>query len=176
MRRSMLLLLSSFCVISNTVFAQPGPQWFGTWKSQDDGSSMTISASRMDFVRVRWDEKGHPETFNLIQRWTNRSNDAVGELEDVFGYSKKRVSPSDVSKRYEDALRLYRKDPVDFSVSDPDKSRRAIRTMAPGIYKVLWGYGGGDCGYSEYIIDGDRILEVSECKSHYDLRLFDRVR
>lgn len=162
--------------VANSAFAQLGPQWFGVWKSQGADGSMAISASRIDFGAEHLDEKGKRETFKSTLTWTNRSDDAAGELEMVFGYAKKRVSLSDISRNYEEALQQFRRDPTDFSISDPAKSRQAIGAMSPGVYKVMWSYTGGDCGYDEHIIDGDKILDVSECKYSYNVTLFHRVR
>lgn len=171
-RMSALLIMT----VANAAFAQPGPLWLGTWNNQGGDTSMTISASKLVFVAVHPDEKGKPETHTAALRWTNRSDDAAGELEEFFGYAKKRINLGDIAKRYEEALLAYRRDPTDFSVSDPAKSRQAISAMSPGIYKVLWSYSGGDCGYDEYIIDGDKILDVSECKYQFKVQLYNRVR
>lgn len=144
---------------ASQVGAQLGPQWFGTWKSEDGRSVKKISASGIDGMR-----------------WTSKSEDDLGDLYEVYGYSKKPSSPADISKRYERALRDYRKDPTDFNVSDPDESRRAINAIAPRIYKVMWSYEGGDCGFEEHVVDGDKMLVVSECKYGFGVRLFKRVR
>lgn len=175
-RHFLRLSVLALVAVANAAFAQLGPQWFGTWKSQDGNTTMSISESNIDFVVVRPDDRGRPEAFNSARHWTNRSDDAAGELEEVFGYAKKRVSPAGISKRYEEALRAYRRNAIDFSVSDPDRSRQAIGVMSPGIYKVMWSYSGGDCGYDEYIIDGDKVLDVDECKYHFKIQLFNRVK
>lgn len=172
LRVSVLLLLA----VANSAFAQLGPLWLGTWKSQDGDTTLTITESKIDYVEVRPDEKGKPETFNSTRHWTNRAEDAAGELEGVFGYAKKRVTPNGISKRYDESLQSYRRGAPDFTVSDPAMSRQAIGVMSPGVYKVMWSYSGGDCGYDEYIIDGDKILDVSECSYHFELRMFNRVR
>lgn len=166
----------SLLVVANAAYAQLGPQWSGTWKSDDGKTTMTISGSSIHYAVVRLNENERFETFNSIWHWTNRSDDAAGALEEAFGYAKKRVSPGDIAKRYEESLRAYRRNPIDFSVSDPDQSRRAIGVMSPGIYKVMWSYSGGDCGYDEYIIDGDKMLDVDECKYHFKIQLFNRVK
>jgi len=164
--------------LTNTAFAQLGPQWFGTWKNQDGNThtTMTISASKIEFTVVRPDEQGKPETFNFAHLWTNRSDDAAGELTAVFGYAKKRFPLPEISRNYEEALRQYRRDPSDFHVSDPARSRQAIGAMSPGVYKVMWSYSDGDCGYDEYVIDGDKILDVNTCKYRFNVKLFNRVR
>ena len=150
-------------------------QWLGTWKRQDGTTTLAISPSRIDISGMKRADDGKRSPFAYTLNWTDRSDDAAGQLDGVFGYSKKRTSPADIAKRYEEALRAYKKDPTDFSVSDPGPSRAAIATMAPGVYKIMWSYTGGDCGYDEYIIDGDKILDVSECKYRFQVEMLNRV-
>ena len=83
-------------------------------------------------------------------RWSN--SDVSDES---FGLSKERTSPAAIRKRYEEAVTQFEKDPTDFGISDPQSSRAAIAAISPGVYKVMWSYAGGDCGYSEYILDGE---------------------
>lgn len=79
-------------------------------------------------------------------------------------------------KQYEAALSVFKKDPADYFVSDPKSSRAAIAAISPGTYKIIWSDGGVDCGYREFILDGDYLLEVDECKFHYVVRLYRRKR
>ena len=96
--------------------------------------------------------------------------------DESFGLSKERTSPAAIRKRYEEAVTQFEKDPTDFGISDPQSSRAAIAAISPGVYKALWSYAGGDCGYSEYILDGGRMLEFSECKYGFDITLYDRIQ
>jgi hypothetical protein len=172
LRISALLLIG----VANGASAQPSPQWLGVWKSQDGDVTMTISTSTIKFASVMPDENGKPEPREWTVVWRSPSDTARGELQGDFGYEKKRVSLPDIARRYEEALRAYRRDSTDFIISDPATSRQAIGAMSPGVYKVLWSDAGIDCDYDEYIIDGDKILDVDECKYRFIVRLFNRVR
>lgn len=152
-----------------------GPEWLGRWKSQDGKRVLLISRSKIEFSDLRKDDDGKSRWVTYEHDWSNArepSNDGAAG----FGYAKNSTSPGSVAKRYEDALRSYKQDPTDSSISDPAQSRQAISAISPGTYKVMWSHGGGDCDYGEYIVDGGRMLEVSECKYGFDVRLFDRAR
>lgn len=168
-----LLILSC---ISTPALAQLAPQWHGVWKSEDGKLTVKISGDEVEYLVDAKDENGKPETRSTKLKWTNRSDDAAGKLESVFGYSKKRVSLGEISRKYEESLRQYRKDPTDFTISDPSKARALIGAMSFGVYKVMWSYSGGDCGYDEYILDGDRILDITDCKYRHEVQLFTRLR
>lgn len=96
--------------------------------------------------------------------------------DESFGLSKERTSPAAIRKRYEEAVTQFEKDPTDFGISDPQSSRAAISAISQGVYKVMWSYSGGDCGYSEYILDGGRMLEFSECKYWFGVTLYNRIQ
>lgn len=176
-RCTQIMLGFVLLVTANHASAQLGPQWAGTWKSEDGHSIKRVTASRIDETFDPLGKKDMPEAHEGTLHWTNEPEEKAGpEIEGVFGYAKKPLSQRDISRRYEEALRSYRKDPTDFNVSDPVKSRHAINAIAPGIYKVMWSYGGGDCGFEEHVVDGDKMLVVSECKYGFGVRLFKRVR
>ena len=175
-RRTQIVLALVLLVTANHASAQIGPQWVGTWKSED-GSIKRVSASRIVETFDPEGKKDMPEAHEETLQWTNEPEEKAGpEIEGVFGYAKKPLSQRDISKRYEEALRRYRKNPTDFNVSDPVKSRQAIDAIAPGIYKVMWSYGAGDCDFEEHVVDGDKMLVVTECKYGFGVRLFNRVR
>jgi len=155
--------------LTESDFAQH-PQWFGTWVSQDEKNSMHISTSPAKLA-FTFPVEGMDVKMTIVHEWSNTPGDVQSE---PFGYSKQRISPAEISKHYEAALSAFRKDPTDYSVSDPESSRAAIATISPGLYKILWRDSGGDCGYAEYIVDGDHMLEVSECKYGYAVQLYNR--
>lgn len=144
------------------------PQWFGKWVSEDGKRTLEVSASKIGVSDL--DVKGKPPSrFDL--RWVNGPN--IGE--EQFGYLAKGTSQAEASSRYEEALRQFKKDPMDFGVSDADPSRRAIAAMTPGGYRVVQGYAGGDCGIWEWILDDTKMLEISQCKYGFHVRLLKKA-
>jgi len=147
------------------------PLWFGTWKSEDGTASLTISASKLAHTYQQKDSDGKLRSKTDEHSW---SNAADGEPE-AFGYRAERTSPDEISTRYEEAVRQFKEDPTDFVISDPAASRRAIAAISPGVYRILWSYWVGDCGGWDYILDKDRMLEISECKYGFEVVLYNRV-
>lgn len=152
-------------------FTQLNPQWFGMWRPQNGDSTLIISSSKMVSTFLR--EADSSEKARLVTVEYRWSNSDVSE--ESFGLSKERTSPAAIRKRYEEAVTQFEKDPTDFGISDPQSSRAAIAAISPGVYKVMWSYAGGDCGYSEYILDGGRMLEFSECKYWFGVTLYNRI-
>jgi hypothetical protein len=56
------------------------------------------------------------------------------------------------------------------------RRRRGVRSppSLPGVYRNLWSYSVGDCGGGDYILDKDRMLEISECKYGFEVVLYNR--
>ncbi|OAI52164.1 hypothetical protein AYO46_06460 [Betaproteobacteria bacterium SCGC AG-212-J23] len=148
------------------------PLWLGTWKSEDGKASITIAARRLVHTFLTEGRDGKPQTQTVEHDWSDSTDSQAG----AFGYSADRTSPEKISQRYEEAVRESNQDPTDFAVSDPAASRRAIAAISPGTYRILWSYEGGDCLHWEYILDGNRMLETSECKYGFDVVLYNRTR
>jgi uncharacterized protein YecT (DUF1311 family) len=150
------------------------PAWNGIWDSEDGKTTMTISAPRIDVSELREYPGEEPRRVSYGYSWSP-AHEASGDRPETFGYSDKRLTRDEVRERYETAIQKYKDDPEDFKVSDPSPSRAAIGAIGDGVYKVLWTYAGGDFA-SEYIIDGDRILELQDNKYYFGVRLFRRAK
>lgn len=150
------------------------PAWYGTWRSADGRTILKISASHIDVSDLREFPNESPKRVSFRYRWSDAS-EIRGDRYETFGYSDERLTPNQVRQRYEAAVRRLSRDAEDFKVSDPATSRAALRAIGDGVYKVMWAYAGGDLS-SEYIIDGDQILEVQESKYYFGVRLFRRTR
>jgi hypothetical protein len=173
-RRIIVAIVLGLLLVPSAI-AQLAPQWQGIWQRSDGEAVLAISPSRMISEFKVEDEPGKFREVKLELEWTSSRN-TDSPTDGTFGYSNKKISPSDVSRIFESAVKHKQKGDPDFSVSDPKSSRHAIKTMSPGVYKVMWSYSGGDCGYSEYILDGDRMLEVSECKYGVGVMLYIRKK
>jgi hypothetical protein len=147
------------------------PAWVGTWKSQDGTTTVTISPAKMVRSFLEKDSHGKMSPKTPEFRWTENGDPEPGE----FGYGRYPTSPAEVLKWYEAAVRQFKKDPADFAISDPKASRQAIAAISPGSYRVLLSTGGGDCEGWDFILDGDRMLEVSECKYGFEVALYNRA-
>lgn len=147
------------------------PAWFGRWKSQDGERELLISRSKIEFSALRTEDDGRRQRVNYEHRWIDSTEPTPDGSE--FGYANRSTSPAAISKRYEAALAAYRRDPSDYAVSEPGPSRAAIAALAPGTYRVMWSFGGGDCG-EDYILDRNRLLEVTDCKYQFTVQLFNR--
>lgn len=146
------------------------PQWFGAWKSQEGDKIVTFSNRSFVVHEVR----SNGDKLEQVEYEHDWQEDA--DLEEAkFGYSRTLTTPSEIANRLESAITRNEANAPDFTVSNPTAARRAVAAISPGRYKVIWSYGGGDCAIWEYIIDGDRMLEVSDCKYHFNIRLFNRV-
>lgn len=153
--------------------AHLSPEWLGTWKQQDGNMTITISAVKLAFDEVM-NVDGEVDRFQYEHNWLEKVTANVEEGR--FGYSGKRVAPSDIAVLLESAIARFRQDPADFGIGDPAASRRAIASISPGMHAVIWSYGGGEW-YQEYIVDGDRMLQWTD-DPHYGFgaHLFNRVR
>lgn len=172
------LLPSLLIFASNTSLAQPGPQWHGTWKARSTDENFTISSDSIEYFGTRTFEPGSPpEKYRFAYKWTVQSPEQAGNsVFDSFGYMSKPTTRAAISKRYEEALDQSNRDSMDFSVSDATESRTYLNSLPDGRFKAIWAYGQGDCDFSEYVISGDSILEIRECKYGTTIRLFNRIR
>lgn len=172
------LMPALLILVSNTTIAQPGPQWLGTWKAPSTDENLTISSDVIEYFGTRTLEpESPPEEFRFAYKWTDDSSEKAGDsVFESFGYMSKSTTRVALSKRYEEALDQFKRDPMDFSVSDATESRRHLGTLPDGRFKVIWAYGGGDCDFFEYVINGDSILAIQECKYGTSIRLFNRIR
>lgn len=150
---------------------QLDPQWFGTWESLEGDKIVTLSHESL-IGHEAWSNDGKREWIDYKLDWHNGA-----DLQEAkFGYSGAQTSPPDLTIRLEHAIRRQEANTPDFSVRNPGAARHAVAAISAGRYKVVRGYSGGDCAIWEYIVDRDRLLEVSECKYHFNVRLFRRVR
>ena len=157
-----------------SVVGEPlNPAWLGNWKNQDGTATITISPVKMVYTFQQKNSEGKLERKSMEFKWSDKSDSEDGQ---EFGYSKARTSPEKIAESYEAAVRQFEHDPTDYGISEPTASRQAIAAIAPGVYKILWSFWAGDCGGWDYILDGDRMLQFSECKYGFDVELFRRVR
>lgn len=140
-------------------------RWFGRWKTQDGKKIIEISAFKLDVVQT--DDPGKYEL-----TWTFNPELNEGQ----FSHAGKSTSQAEISRRYEEALDQFERDPTDFGISDPEQSRRAISSISPGNYRIVQGYLGGDCHVWEWIRDTDRLLEISQCKYGFNVQVLTRVK
>jgi hypothetical protein len=134
---------------------------------------MVISAAGVEIFDV-WVNNGKAEKFHQMTTWGNTTEPNGNDLDS--GYAKSSTSLAEISRAYEASVAMLRRDPSDFSISDPTLSRRFIGRIKPGNYRVVWAYPGGDCRQRDMIIDGDLILSVVSCKYQHTIDLFTRVR
>jgi hypothetical protein len=153
--------------------ARLNPLWFGKWKNRAKNKTITFSESTYSVEEERIDA-GKLEQVRYEHTWLDKTDGVVEPGR--FGYSKKVTAPSEIATRLDTAIVQYVRDSAFFSVSEPTASRNAIFSISTGRYKVVWSYAGGDCAIWEYIVDGDRMLEVSDCKYNFSVDLFNRVR
>lgn len=158
--------------LANTPSPPLNAQWFGKWKSIDGKKVMEISTNKMSVIDAAGKRTpSDPDSkYDLAWSPTSEIN------ENQFGYPGGSISIADISALYELALSQFKRDPRDFSVSEADLSRRAIAAISAGNYKVVRGYLGGDCGTWDWIIDKDKLLEISQCKYAFNVRAFNRAK
>lgn len=136
----------------------PHPNWYGTWRGAGPDAMMIITATRVGECK-----------------WINATEPRF-DSDCESGYAKSSVSLAAISRRFEESVALFQRDPSDFSITDPAQSRRLIGRIKPGNYRVIWMDGGSDCGRQQLIIDDDLILGVVDCKHQHQISLFSRVR
>jgi hypothetical protein len=148
---------------SPTVPKSLNPVWFGRWMGADGKSEITISAAKLSAQQF--------QSRNYELNWSNATDTAEG----TFNYTGRSTSLAELSQRYENAFAQFQRDPIDYKVSDPVLSRNALSQVMPGNYKIVSGYEGGDCGYHEWLVSGDTLLEVGECKYGFNVLLYRRA-
>lgn len=151
----------------------PHPNWHGTWQGETPGSRLDIGPAGVDRTFVREDE-GKNRTHTERCKWTPRES-ASGEG-CQSGYAKSSKAAAAIQAEYERSVEAFRRDPSDFNISDPARSRAALRSVTPGNYRVLWTEGEGDCSRNEMIIDNDTVLDVMQCHYGHHVERFTRIR
>lgn len=136
----------------------PHPNWHGTWRGAVPDAQTVITADRVGACK-----------------WINATEPRF-DSDCESGYAKASVSLADISRRYEESVAQFQRDPTDFKISDPIQSRRMISRIKPGNYRVIWMDGGSDCGREEMIVDGDLLLRIVDCKYQHEISLFTRER
>lgn len=149
----------------------PHPNWHGTWRGTTPDSKMVITGAGFEIFDV-YESDGKKSKLHIKLPWVN-TNEANGNAEESR-YAKSSVSIADISRRFEESVALFQRDPSDFSISDPTQSRWMIGRIKPGNYRVVSAYWGGDCGLRDMIIDGDLILSIVNCKYQHQISLFTR--
>lgn len=148
----------------------PHHNWHGTWQGTTPDSRMVISAAGVEIFDVLQSE-GKKDKFHAKLPWVN-AGEASGNEES--GYAKSSMSLAEISRRFEESVALFQRDPSYFSISDPAQSRGMIGRIKPGSYRVVWAYWGGDCGLRDMILDGDLILSIVNCRYRHEISLFTR--
>lgn len=151
----------------------PHPNWHGTWQGETPGSRLVIGPAGVDRTFIRKGD-GKKRTHTEHCKWTP-SAAASGEG-CHSGYAKSSKAVTAIQAEYESSVVAFQRDPTDFNISDPARSRAALRSVRPGNYRVLWTEGDGDCGRNEMIIDDDTVLSVMQCRYGHDVERFTRIR
>lgn len=151
----------------------PHPNWYGTWQGETPGSRLVIGPAGVDRIFVRTDE-GKKRTHTERCKWTLQASNSGEACQS--GYAKSSKAATAIQAEYERSVEAFRRDPSDFKISDPARSRTALRSVRPGNYRVVWTEGEGDCGRNEMIIDDDTILDVMQCRYGHQVERFTRIR
>lgn len=171
-RLAAVWLLSLAGLVATAGYAAPPPlgDFLGHWKSQDGKDLMVITPQKIIFTSWRKNDAGKLEKNTWEAPWSNfvSANEAGGD--DAFGLLKKQTTLSEIAKGYQMAIKQYKKDPSDFSVSDPKLSRKAIQAVSPGTYQVMWS------NDDEYIVDKDHLLKIYDGKYGFIVTLFNRIK
>lgn len=159
--------------------ADPGagalnPAWFGRWQGSAPTSVMTVSATDLA-LEAEVERDGKKVRVQSACKWSGADEaNLPHDGSCAFGYMKKSKALAAVAKVFEESVGAYQKDPTDFKVSDPVRGRRDLASIRPGNYRMVWLYEGGDCGYSELLVDGDTLLKVSQCKYGHSVERYAR--
>lgn len=147
------------------------PQWFGIWTSADGKKRITLSAKKISVIdRSEMKNAGDsPNVYGL--EWSEKPDLEEGQ----FGYSGKSISIAQVATQYAASVAQFKKDPTDFAIGDEASAQQALASISPGNYKIVGGYLGGDCHLWDWILDGDRMLEITQCKYYHGVRLYTRT-
>ena len=148
--------------------------WFGRWNGREPGAAIAINES--EWVGEQdVDRDGKREHFRTVCKWSKSSEDNLPQDESCwYGYTKGSRSVAAIAQAFEQSVSTAQRNPEDFKVSDAKQTRLAITAIRPGNYRLAWVSEGGDCGYSEYLVDGDKLLKVSQCKYGHSITLFTR--
>lgn len=166
----------SFCLgapPSGAASSGPHPNWHGTWQGETPGSRLVIGPAGVDWTFIRKDN-GKLRTLTERCKWTPRTQASGDGCHS--GYAKSSKTLAAIQAEYESSVVAFRRDPTDFSISDPARSRAALRSVASGRYRVLWFEGEGDCSRHEMIMDNDTVLSVMQCHYGHHVERFTRVR
>jgi hypothetical protein len=150
--------------------------WVGQWELQDNPQhTMYLSVSTLD-VHFPRGGAGEPPTiykdrFPVLPKTI--AGDELGEGQ-CWPLAKPQRR-TDIERAFQESVAQFRKDATDFSISDPQASLSAIRSLSPGSYAAFACYAGGDCGYWEMIVDRDRLLAISQCKYGHGIELYKRA-
>lgn len=151
----------------------PLGDFLGKWERQGEKGLLGITPQKIIYTSWRKNDDGKLEKYTGETRWSNSDSD--WNEEETFGLSRKQTTRAEILRRYEMALKRYKKTPTDFSISDPKLSRNAIQVMPAGTYQVMWSYFGGESG-EEYIVDRDRMLAIKDDPYGFSVTLYNRVK
>jgi hypothetical protein len=149
------------------------PNWYGVWLGAATDSKMVITAAGVEIYVLHGNNEKvlrGPEMFKWGEAREPNGNDMAS------GYAKSSVSLAEVTHAYEEAVARFQRDPSALRISDPVQSRRLIRQIRPGNYRVVWVSQGGNCGQRNMIVDGDLILSIVSCEHEHTINLFTRSR
>lgn len=166
----------SFCLGAPPVGAAssgPHPNWHGTWQGETPVSRLVIGPAGVDWT-FNFKTDGKARTVTARCPWTPSPANAGEGCHS--GYAKNSKAAAAIQAEYESSVEAFRRGPSDFKISDPARSRAALRSVAPGSYRVLWIEGEGDCSRHEMIIDNDTVLSVMQCHYGHQVERFTRVR
>lgn len=150
------------------------PAWLGRWQGPAPTTGITVAASELT-VDAEVDRDGKKGRMQSTCKWSRADEEHLPQDGSCgFGYVKKSKPIAAIAREFEESVAAYQKDPTDFKISDPARGRRDIASIRPGNYRMVWVYEGGDCGYSELLVDGNTMLKVSRCKYAHLIERFTR--
>ena len=144
--------------------------WYGTWESRDGTETLIIAQKRIDISKLREEPGSDGRRVQWSRRWRN-ADEADGSYPYTFGYSKSWFSRETLQRRFKEAL--HRQDEI-FSVHAPEQIAGILDGLSTGEKETLWAYDEGDFD-TTYVIDGDRLLEVTDTMYGFSVRQFQRV-
>ncbi len=160
-------------VVTPEPTAGPHPNWHGSWQGETPGSRLVIGPAGVDRTYIR-ENDGKKRTHTEHCKWTlpaAKSGEGCHS-----GYAKSSKAVTAIQAEYEQSAEAFRRDPTDFHISDPVRSRAALRSVSPGNYRILWTEDEGDCSRNEMIIDNDTVLSDMQCHYGHEVERFTRIR
>lgn len=159
---------------ASQVVAGLNPAWFGRWQGTTPLSVPTVSAT--DFIlEAEVERDGSKVRTQSVCKWSRADEDNLPQDGScAFGYTRTSKSLAAVARDFEESVAAFQRDPTDFQISDPGRGRLDLTSIRPGTYRMVWLYEGGDCGYSEFMVDGDSMLRVSRCKYRHLVERYAR--